>query len=150
MTRLRTALLSVFLCAGLASFAAVDFPGPTPGLAGSSQANGVFTLENAVISGSWRFADGQLHPLNWTDKLTGRSYAQSGAELFRLGLKPPANQPAGVVVAIRLEAERVAVLASYDGSTWTELAAYPRAEFPGQPGRVRLGKMNLLAQSKDY
>lgn len=146
---MRTVLLTALLSATLSGFAGVDFPGPIPGDAESSLADGAFTLENSVISGSWQFADGQLRPLRLTDKLTGKTYDQSGAELFRLGLTPPTNQT-GVAVAVRLEPERVVALASRDGSTWTELAAFPRAEFPGEPKLVRLGKMNLQAEAKNY
>lgn len=53
-------------------------------------------------------------------------------------------------MAVRLEAGRVVALASRDGSAWTELAAFPRAEFAGVPKLVRLGKMNLQAQVKNY
>jgi len=129
--------------------AAVDFPGPMPGKAESSQHSGVFTLHNSVISASWQAAEGQLRPLCLQDKLTGKLFDQTGAELFRLGLSP-ANEYRGVAVAVRLEDDRVVALASRDGSAWTELAAFPRAEFAGAPKLVRLGKLNLQAQAKDY
>lgn len=139
------AILSIVV----SSFAGVEFPGSPPGNAESSRTGGVFTLQNAVISASWQFADGQLHPLQLINRLTGEKFDQTGAELFRLGLTPPKNQT-GFAVAVRLEAERVVALASRDGSTWTELAAFPRAEFAGEPKFVRLGKMNLQAQAKNY
>lgn len=137
------------LIIGVASSAGVDFPGPYPGVAECRETNGVFTLQNAVISSSWRIADGQLQPLRLTDKITGKTYGQSGTELFRLGLVPPQNS-AGQFVAIRLEAKQIVALASRDGQNWTELAKFPRAQFSGEPKWVRLGKMNLQAQAKNY
>lgn len=145
----QSGLVAAILTVTSACRASVDFPGPAPGSAASSLAGDVFTLENAVISESWQFAGGQLHPLRFSNKLTSESFDQSGAELFRLGLTPPKNQ-IGVAVAVRLEANRVVALASRDGLTWTELAAFPRAEFPGEPKLVRLGKMNLQAEAKDH
>jgi len=142
-------LVLAALAVAVSAFAAVEFPGSLPGAALSSQGAGVFTLENAVISGSWQVAGGQLHPLRLVDKLTGKQFDQSGTELFRLGLSP-ANEVSGIAVAVRLEDARVVALASRDGSTWTELAAFPRAEFAGEPKLVRLGKLNLMAQAKDH
>ncbi len=142
-------LFLLVLTAAIPTSAGVEFPGPSPGKAESSQAGSVYTLENAVISASWRFDHGQLFPWRLVNKLTGQQFDQSGAELYRLALTPPKVQT-GVAVAVRLEPGRVVALASRDGSTWTELAAFSRAEFPGEPKFVRLGKMNLLAQAKDY
>ena len=142
-------LMLATLAAAVSAFAAVEFPGPLPGSAVSSQSDGVFTLGNAVISESWQAAGGLLHPLRLVNKLTGKQFDQSGTELFRLGLSP-AKDVSGVAVAVRLEDARVVALASRDGSAWTELAAFPRAEFAGEPKLVRLGKLNLQAQAKDH
>lgn len=133
----------------VAAFAGVEFPGPRPGDAEASLVNGVFTLQNAVISSSWQYRDGQLRPLVLKNKLTGGSWEQTGAELFRLAVTAPKMQK-GVGVAVRLEADRIVALASREGSGWTELAAFPRAEFRGEPKWVRLGKMNLQAQAKSH
>lgn len=139
------------LVLALPARAGVTFPGPPPGAAKASQADGVFTLQNSVIAAAWKVSDGRLAPLEFANKLTGQKCDQSGAELFRLGLTPTSetNTP-GVFVAVRLEPQRVVALASRDGAAWTELAAFPRADFPGEPKLVRLGKMNLQAQAKDY
>ena len=144
----RSSFVAAILAIALSGLGAVEFPGPPPGKAKSSEAGGVFTLENAVLSESWQVAGGRIGPLRLKNKLTGKAYDQSGAELFRLGLTPPSDQK-GVAVAVRLETARVVALASRDGSTWTELAAFPRAEFAGEPKLVRLGKMNPQAQPKD-
>ncbi len=137
------------LVAAVSCSAAVEFPGPSPGNAKFEQTGDGFTLENAVIAESWQVANGQLRPLRLTDKLTGKAFDQSGAELFCLGLTPPRKQT-GMAVAVRLETGRVVVLAASDDSNWTELAAFPRAEFSGEPKLVRLGKLDLLAQPKSY
>ncbi|HEU5071144.1 MAG TPA: hypothetical protein VFV96_12130 [Verrucomicrobiae bacterium] len=147
--KLRFGLLVAISALAVSARAGVDFPGPAPGTAAGSSSNGVFTLENAVIAGSWQYADGQLRPLRLNNRLTGTAFDQSSAELFRLGLTPPEPQT-GVMVAVRLERDRVVALASRDGRAWTELATFPRAEFGGEPKLVRLGKMNLEAQAKNY
>jgi hypothetical protein len=142
-------ITAAILIIAVSGFAGVEFPGPWPGKAKSSRAGGVFTLENAVVSESWQAADGNLRPIRLVNKLTGKQFDQSGAELFRLALTPPRKQK-GVEVAVRLETKRVVALASRDGASWTELAAFPRTEFAGQPKLVRLGKMDLQAQANDY
>jgi len=53
-------------------------------------------------------------------------------------------------VAVRLLDDKIVALASQDDVAWVELATFPRADFPGEPKRVRIGKMNLEAQPKDY
>lgn len=130
---------------------AVDFPGPQPGNATSSQDATSVTLQNAVISQSWQIRDGTLTPLRLTNKLSGETFDQSGCELFRLLTQPPA-QPANseVYVGVRLEADHVTAVASDDGKSWVELESFPRSDFPGDPKIVRLGKMNLQAQAKNY
>jgi len=142
-------LIAVTLAMAVPAFAGVAFPGPLPGTAKSTTKNGVYTLENSVVSESWRVGDERLSPLSLVNKLTGNKFDQSGAELFRLGLKP-AETPKGIMVGVRLEMDRVVALASRDGLSWTELAAFPRQEFPGKPKLVRLGKMDLLAQAKNH
>ena len=127
----------------------VEFPGPAPGHPRASQKDGVFTLENAVLAAAWKTEGGTLRPVRLTDKLAGQAYDQTGTELFRLALATPAAPAKGFRVAVRLGQDRVVALASKDGAAWTELAAFPRADFPGEPVLVRLGKMNLRAQAKD-
>ena len=139
------------LVATLSTYAGVEFPGPTPGDATSSPADSSYTLENAVIAGSWQITDGHLGAVRLVNKLTGASFDQSGTELFRLALTPPvAKKSKGTAVGIRLEPDRVVAVASRDGVNWTELASYPRTEFAGAPALVRLGKMNLRAQAKNH
>ncbi len=128
----------------------VEFPGPPPGKAVATQTGDTITLGNAVLAASWSFDATSLHPALISNKLTGGKTAQEGAELFRLASRPAGKPVPGTCVAIRLDVDRIVALASRDGAIWTELASYPRAEFPGEPKLVRIGKMNLKAQAKDH
>jgi hypothetical protein len=152
MRRLGFHCAAAIFTIAVSTFAGVDFPGPPPGNAESSQVQDVFRLQNAVISGSWQFTDGQLRPLALINRLTGKQFDQSGAELFRLDLARPQKQkePTSVAVTVRLEDEHIVALVSRDGMAWTELATFSRKEFPGDPKLVRLGKMNLQAQAQSY
>lgn len=142
-------LLVVAFAAAAAPREEVAFPGPRPGKPRASEKNGSFTLENAVIAATWQSAGGTLRPVRLVDKLTGRTYDQNGAELFRLDLDPGRAEAKGFWVAVRLLEDRVVASASKDGAAWVELASFPRAEFPGEPKVVRFGKMNLKAEAKD-
>ena len=128
--------------------AEVAFPGPDPGPATATNRDGVFLLQNAVVGAAWRETNGQWEPAWLENRLTGVRWDQTGAELFRLASRP-ALAHSGLVVGVRLESDRVVALASKDGQSWTELAAFPRAEFPGEPMLARLGKMNLHALARD-
>ena len=141
--------LVLTLAAGGRLAAAVEFPGPPPGQPRATQDGGVFTLENDACGAAWKLEEGTLRPLWLGDALRGRQYDQSGAELFRLALAAPKLPATGVWVEVRLETNRVVALASRDGVAWVEMAEFPRADFPGKPALVRLGKMNLQAQSRD-
>ncbi|MCX6923592.1 MAG: alpha-galactosidase [Verrucomicrobia bacterium] len=127
----------------------VEFPGPLPGKPEASQKDGSFTLENAVLAATWEERGGTIRPARLINKLTGGQFDQTGAELFRLALEPARSQTNGIRVAVRLLDDHVVALASRDGVAWVELASFPRADFPGDPKLVRLGKMNLKAQPKD-
>lgn len=130
--------------------AGVAFPGKDPGKAKSLRAASSFTLENDVIAASWQ-ADGQtIHPFAIVNKLTGQRFAQKDASLFRLATTDSPAQAEGVVVEVRLDGDQVVALASRDGLAWSTLATFPRAELPGEPKLVRIGKMNLKAEAKDY
>ena len=150
MHRKQLAVIGAGLILAVTGVAAVEFPGPRPGNAAAAQQRDLLTLENNVIAALWQTRDGTLRPVWLTNKLTGERFDQSGTELFRLATRSAAAQPTGVVVAVRLEADKVVALASNDGIAWTELASFPRAEFAGEPKLVRVGKMNLKAQAKDY
>ena len=129
---------------------AVEFPGAAPGPARSGLAGGVYTLGNEVISASWRLDGGRFQPLLLGNKLSGESFPQDGTEMFRLAVTPPKAQVDGTDIAIVLEADRVVAQVSRDGTSWVELVSFPRSEFPGEPRLVRLGKMNLKAQTVDH
>ena len=146
--------LLILLCLAIAAFSSllaqgsVDFPGPHPGNTVASIVKNVYRLSNSVISQSWRTSNGHLEALDLTNRLTGRTFDQSGAELFRLSLNPSVPV-VGVFVGIRLESNRVVAVGSKDGFSWSELASFPRKDFSGTPALIRIGKMSLKAQSKD-
>ncbi len=53
-------------------------------------------------------------------------------------------------LAIRLEEKQIVVQASQGGRAWQDLARFPRAEFPGDPTSVRLGKMSPGSRNEDF
>ena len=128
----------------------VAFPGPAPGKAEAAEHNGLFTLQNQVISASWQFGDHSLHCTDLSNKLTGSHYDQNSAELFRLATQPTVKAIApGVSVMVRLDTDKVVALISKDHLDWHELASFPKSDFPGAPSLIRIGKMNMTAEAKD-
>lgn len=101
------------------------------------------------MSASWKEAGNRLLPSSLVDRLTGRRFEQTGTELFRLSTRP-AKRTTGVFVGIRIEASKVLAVASADGSSWSELASFPRSQFAGLPKLARIGKMDLHGLAKDY
>ncbi len=150
----RHVLLGMFIALAASgyftAYASVKFPGPDPNVSRARADKGTWTLENAVISMEWASSDGTLKPLRLTNKLSGKSFDQTGAELFRLATTQQTSERKGIQVAVRLDAERVYALASKDGMAWTTLATYPRSEFPGEPRLVRVGKMDTHAEARNH
>lgn len=100
------------------------FPGSPPGNAKTAAKGGEYVLENDVIAARWQIEAGVLRPAALVNKLSATSFDQTGAELFRLGLKLSPDHKAGCVVAVRLDPDKVVALASDDGLSWSELGAY--------------------------
>ena len=128
----------------------IDFAGPAPGAAQAKVDGETCRLENQVVSASWEVRRGHLFPLAITSKLDGRKIEQKGAELFRLTTTPTAPSDGTYQVDLSLTEERVVVRVGQAGKGWQEIASFPRAEFPGEPKLIRVGKMNLKAQAKDH
>ena len=128
----------------------IDFAGPAPGKAESRAQGDLFTLENEVLSASWELRRGRLQPAKIADKISGTQVDQRGAELFRLSTTPVATGDGTYQVEINLEDTRVVVRAGPNGKSMQEIASFPRADFPGDPKLLRVGKMNLKAQAKDH
>lgn len=128
----------------------IEFAGPAPGQAQSRAQGDLFTLENKVLAASWELRRGRLHPAKIADKVSGTQVDQGGAELFRLSTTPVATSDGTYQVEINLEDARVIVRAGPNGKPLQEIAAFPRADFPGEPKLLRVGKMNLKAQAKDH
>jgi hypothetical protein len=149
MTMRLLIILLLTLALGVSARAAVEFPGVDPGPAVVTQQGDLLTLQNAIVSSSWRAMDGVLRPAKIENRLTGKQYDQVGAELFRLSTRPAATGLVGFCVAIRLTADRVTAAASRDGVEWQDLASYPRSSFAGSPRVVRIGKMSGDGRSTD-
>jgi hypothetical protein len=128
----------------------VQFPGPDPGKAVAEARDGIFTLQNKVILATWEMRDGGIHPAAVANKLTGQQYDQRGTELFRLSTKPPDAGDEYLAVSVHLDPDKVIVLAGKDGRMFTEVASFPRTNFPGEPKLIRVGKMNLKAESRHH
>ena len=147
---LRRLLLLILALANLRGADDIAFAGRDPGSAKAEVASGVLRLGNAAVAAEWRIEGGVLRPVSVTQGLSGVRIDQSGAEAFRLTTQArPASAP-GVDITVSLSADRVTVTASKEGCAAAEVASFPRADFPGEPSVVRLGKMNLLAQARDH
>jgi hypothetical protein len=65
-------------------------------------------------------------------------------------LEGQAEQGKPCRLAIRLAEKEVLVYASQQPGFTQELARLPRADFPGQPTSLRIGKMSPAADSEDF
>ena len=139
-------IATICLCA--ISKSEVDFPGPKAGVAKAVVHGSSFTLQNSLISETWRVSQGTLRPERIVNKLAKQSFGQIRKEIFRVGLSPTQEEK-GLYVGVRLTPTKVIVSDSKDAKVWTELASYSRSDFPGMPKLMRLGKMNLKAETKD-
>ncbi len=129
----------------------VEFPGPQPGMAQASEKNSIWTLENSVISASWKLRDGFLEPSSLANLLTGVPFDQTGRVLFRLSTTAVTQaKTKGVACAVRMDDQKIHILVSHDGIAWSELAAFPRTDFPGDPKLIRIGKMNGQGEAKSH
>ena len=145
-------LLCLFaaLAAGAPTNPDIDFAGPPPGKAETWQPDAqTIGLRNAVLGSSWSFRDGQLRPASLLDGISGKTYDQTGAEAFRLTTQQTADGDGTFPVEIALNADKVVVRVGQDGKGWATLGEFARADFPGEPKLVRVGKMNLKALAKD-
>ena len=138
--------------AALTAWAGVDFPGPQPGSAKATLEKGMATLENDVLSMSWKITNDGLVPETLVNKLTGEKFPQAGASLFRLGTKEPEKLPEtpGRRVGISLGTETIQVYAAKDAGMTMPVASFPRGKFAGQPKLLRIGKLNLKAEPVDH
>ena len=128
----------------------VSFPGKEPGRAIAEVKDGKLSLANDVIGATWDVREDGIFPALLVNKLTGRRFDQQGAELFCLATKPAGEGDGSIAISIRLGLERVVVSAGKDGYALSEVASFPRADFPGEPKLVRVGTMNLKAQARDH
>jgi hypothetical protein len=152
MRLLPSALLCLFtaLAFAIPTNPDIDFAGPPPGKAEITKSDAqTIGLQNSVLSASWSFRDGQLRPASLRNGITGQTFDQSQAEVFRLTTKPTAQGDGSFPVEVELTTNKVIVRVGQDGKGWATLGEFPRADFPGEPKLVRIGKMNLKALAKD-
>lgn len=128
----------------------IEFAGPAPGAAKLSLEPETFRLENQVLAATWELRRGHLVPRTVVSKLDGRQIEQRGAELFRLTTTPTPANDGTYQVEVNLAEDRIVVRVGQAGKGWQELSSFPRADFPGEPKLIRVGKMNLKAQAKDH
>ena len=107
--RLTVALLG--LSASLLAFEDIPFAGPDPGMAEARVDAAGAELGNHVVRMRWELKEGALRPTELTNRLTGERYSLAGAELFRLGTRPPEPTGREVEVVLELAPAEVRVLA---------------------------------------
>ena len=128
----------------------IDFAGPPPGKAVAwHPAAETIGLQNSALGAAWSFHGGQLRPASLRNGLTGQTYDQSGAEVFRLTTQKTAEGDGTFPVEITLNEDKIVVRVGQDAKGWATLGEFPRADFPGEPKLIRIGKMNLKALAKD-
>jgi hypothetical protein len=92
--------------------------------------------------------------LVWPDKVLRvnlRAEGRFGVDDGRRQILDGTNLPhSWTQVAFQLDDKEILVLASQDQQPWQELARFPRSEFPGDPGSVRLGKMSPGSRNEDF
>ena len=136
---------------------AVEFPGPQPGPAKAKAEGTKITLENNVILAAWNFQDRGSVLASFNNRMPGSQYASSqNGELFRLATavrKPEGTGSAdenSCNVRILVSPVNVTVLAARGSGQPQSLLTLPRNSLPGQPVLMRMGKLNLQAEPKDY
>ncbi len=106
------------------SAAAVEFPGPEPGTAAARLADGQLVLENAVLSVTWRVAQGEFRLLRIEDRIARQVLRPQAAEAFRIELAggrqlaASALQVAEELKLARLEPDEKAVRAALHQPGW--------------------------------
>jgi hypothetical protein len=145
--------MTLVVCAiVLTARAGLDFPGPKPGPAKAVVENGRATLENGVVSMTWNVNKDEFSPETLTNNLTGETFPQAGAQLFRLETKEPVKLPDTTEhrVGISLGTETVYVYATKGNGIPLPLTTFLRSKFPGSPRLIRIGKLNLAAEPIDH
>ncbi len=147
---MRLALILSCLAAVLPAFEDIAFAGPDPGAPETRLDASGAMLGNAALALRWELRGGALRPAELTNRLTGERHDLSGSEIFRLGTQPAGAVGEAVDIVIELGSAEVRVLAGREGGGLSQLAAFPRADFPGVPRLIRYGKLNPKAEAKDH
>ena len=132
---------------------AVEFPGTKPGTARATKAQNTYTLSNNLFSASWQLQNGQLRLTKVGNALNTQKMPTDAREIFRLSSQaaPDATVRDGFRLGWRWDAKFVT--AEYndgEGENWRVLKTFARADFPGAPTILRVGKMNLQGENVDY
>ena len=127
------------------TFAGVQVPSQNPGGARAGNISGVLSLANDVISMSWSTAGGKLTPLSITDRLHGKTWRQSGCDLFHIarGAAPAEVSYDDLYIGMRIRSKRVDVMASRDGKSWRNVYQHDVSDRARLPAVVRVGKMDM-------
>jgi hypothetical protein len=133
------------LLLGCVPVPAIEFPGPVPGPAQGEVTGTVWRLENQILRGEWALTNG-VRPVLFENRLNGQAWPQTGSELFRLGFDPVQHLR---YAAIRLGADSIEVLVSRAGTGWVTAVTLSRADFPGVPGLLKVGKMGDACANVD-
>jgi len=147
---MRAALFLTCLAAILPAYEDIPFAGPDPGPAQVRLDARGAELGNKALAMRWEFKDGALRPAELINRLTGERHNLSGAELFRLGTRPPEPVGESHEIFIELGVAEVRVLAGRQGGALAQVATFPRADFPGEPRLIRYGKLDPKGQAKDH
>ncbi|MFV1966935.1 MAG: hypothetical protein ACC628_16030 [Pirellulaceae bacterium] len=138
--RLRVAVLVVMLVSVLMTnpSAAMEFPGPSPGIATAELDEGRLVIENEAIRAAWDVSRGRLRFLEVTDRLSGRTRRLKSPEAFVLELADGA-----LLAASQLETK--------GEPTLERLASEPKSvrqsdRFPGWKASVLLASRDRSLQ----
>ncbi len=103
---------------------AMDFPGPSPGVASGQFIEGNLVLQNAVIAAEWRVAEGEFRLVQLEDRIAHQMLRLKASEVFRVELVDGSCLAASefsIVEAptlVRLEPERDTSQASSRDAGW--------------------------------
>ena len=132
--------------------AGVRVPSQRPGGARAVSSSGRLHLENDVISMSWDTAGGKLRPLSITDRLHGKTWRQSGCDMFHVGTGAAPAEVAydDLYIGMRIRAGMIDVMVSRDGESWRTVYQHEVSGRAKASAVVRVGKMDMKGGLADY
>ncbi|NQT39074.1 MAG: alpha-galactosidase, partial [Planctomycetes bacterium] len=123
----------------------VRVPSQRPGEARAENIGGQLRLANDVISMSWSTAGGKLQPLSITDRLHGKTWQQTGCDMFHIatGAEPAEVAYDDLHIGMRIRARMIDVMVSRDGKSWRSVYQHEVSDRAKLPAVVRVGKMDM-------